>query len=154
MNAWGVRLSSSARNIVLVCSLIVITSGLAWMVLGGMVDMQDYGDPLHVLRHRMLVLHGIAAFILVWMAGRLSNLHQQGNWRANRNRRNGLLLTAVLALLGISGLCLYYPPHEDWHAPISQLHQGLGIVLALLFPAHLWAARTLRRLRNHPDSAR
>ena len=51
----------------------------------------------------------IAAFILVWMTGRLSNLHQQGNWRAHRNRRNGLLLTAVLALLALSGIGLYYP---------------------------------------------
>ncbi len=154
MNAWGLRLSPTARNTVLLCSLIVIISGIAWMVLGTMVDMQNYSDPLHTLRHRMLVLHGITAYMLVWMAGRLSNLHQQGNWRAHRNRRNGLLLTVVLALLAISGLCLYYPPHEDWHARISQLHQALGIMLALLLPAHLLAARALRKLRSRPDNAR
>jgi hypothetical protein len=84
----------------------------------------------------------------------LSNLHQQGNWRAHRNRRNGLLLTAVLALLAVSGMCLYYPPHEDWREAISQLHQGLGIALALLLPMHLLAARALRRVRTHPGSAR
>lgn len=154
MNTWGVRMSPSARNTVLLGSLIVIASGIAWMVLGKMIDPQDYADPLYTLRHRMLVLHGIAAYVLVWMAGRLSNLHQQGNWRAHRNRRNGLLLTAVLALLAITGLCLYYPPHEDWHETISLLHQGLGITLALLLPLHLFAARSLRRLRNHPDNAR
>lgn len=154
MNTWGVRLSPSARNTVVLCSLFVIGSGMAWMVLGWLVDAQDYADPLHTLRHRMLVTHGIAAYVLVWMAGRLSNLHQQGNWRAHRNRRNGLLLTAVLALLGVSGLCLYYPPHEDWHTTISLLHQGLGITLALLLPLHLFAARALRRLRIHPDNAR
>lgn len=153
MNTWGVRLSASARNTVLLCSLLVIVSGVAWMVLGGVVDEQDYTDPLHTLRHRMLVLHGITAYALLWMVGRLSNLHQQGNWRAHRNRGNGLLLTAVLALLTVSGLCLYYPPHEDWHTTISLLHQGLGITLALLLPLHLLAARALR-LRTHPDSAR
>jgi hypothetical protein len=154
MNTWGVHLSPFARNTVLLCSLLVIVSGVAWMVLGWLVDAQDYADPLHTLRHRMLVLHGIAAYVLVWMAGRLSNLHQQGNWRAHRNRGNGLLLTAVLALLAVSGLCLYYPPHEDWHEAISQLHQGLGIALALLLPLHLLAARALRKVRTHPDSAR
>ncbi|MBU1215679.1 MAG: hypothetical protein KKF58_01525 [Gammaproteobacteria bacterium] len=154
MNAWGVRLSSSARNTVLLCSLLVIASGAAWMILGGMVDTQNYADPLHTIRHRMLVLHGVAAYVLVWMAGRLSSLHQQGNWRAHRNRRNGALLTAVLALLAVSGLCLYYPPHEDWREAISQLHQGLGIALALLLPLHLLAARALRRVRTRPDSAR
>jgi hypothetical protein len=154
MNTWGVRLSPFARNAVLLCSLFVIASGVAWMVLGQLVDTQDYNDPLHTLRHRMLVTHGIAAYVLVWMAGRLSNLHQQGNWRAHRNRGNGLLLTAVLALLGLSGLCLYYPPHEDWHGTISLLHQGLGIALALLLPLHLLAARALRRVRNRPDNAR
>ncbi|GAB5605613.1 cytochrome b/b6 domain-containing protein [Sideroxyarcus sp. TK5] len=154
MNSWGVRLSPFARNTVLICSLVVIASGMAWMVLGWQADEQDYTDPLHTLRHRMLVLHGIAAYVMVWMVGRLSNLHQQGNWRAHRNRGNGLLLTAVLALLAISGLCLYYPPHEDWRESISQWHQGLGIALALLLPFHLLAASTLRRLRNHPDNAR
>lgn len=154
MNTWGVRLSPFARNTVLLCSLLVIASGMAWMALGWLVDEQDYADPLHTLRHRMLVLHGITAYALVWMAGRLSNLHQQGNWRAHRNRRNGLLLTAVLALLAVSGLCLYYPPHEDWHETISGLHQGLGIALALLLPLHLLAARALRRIRTRPDNAR
>ncbi|MDD2701091.1 MAG: hypothetical protein PHH36_07605 [Sideroxydans sp.] len=154
MNAWGVRLSPAARRTVLLCSIVVIASGIAWMVLGGLVDEQNYSDPLHTLRHRMLVLHGVAAYVLVWMAGRLSNLHQQGNWRAHRNRGNGLLLTAVLALLAVSGLCLYYPPHEDWHETISRLHQGLGIALTLLFPLHLLVARTLRRLKNHPGNAR
>lgn len=154
MNTWGVRLSPFARNTVLLCSLLVIASGVAWMVLGGLMDEQDYTDPLHTLRHRMLVLHGITAYALLWMVGRLSNLHQQGNWRAHRNRLNGLLLTAVLALLAVSGLCLYYPPHEDWREAISQLHQGLGIALAMLLPLHLLAARALRRVRTHPDTAR
>ncbi len=154
MNAWGVRLSPSARHTVLIGSLFVIASGIAWMALGWMVDAQDYADPLHTLRHRILVLHGITAYVLVWMAGRLSNLHQQGNWRAHRNRGNGLLLSTTLALLAVSGLCLYYPPHEDWLASISQLHQILGIVLALLLPLHLLAASALRRLRMHPDNAR
>jgi cytochrome b561 len=154
MNTWGVRLSNTARNTVLLCSLIVIASGVAWMVLGWLVDAQDYTDPLHTLRHRMLVLHGITAYVLVWIAGRLSSLHQQGNWRAHRNRRNGLMLTAVLALLAVSGLCLYYPPHEDWRETISQLHQGLGIALALLLPLHLLAARALRRISSRPDNAR
>lgn len=154
MNTWGLHLSPSARNTVLLCSLTVFLSGVIWMVLGAMMDAQDYNDPLQTLRHRMLVLHGVAAYILVWMAGRLSNLHQQGNWRAHRNRKNGLMLTAVLALLAISGLCLYYPPHEDWHAGISQLHQGLGIMLALLLPAHVFAASALRKLRSRPDNAR
>lgn len=154
MNTWGVRLSPFARNTVLLCSLLVIASGIAWMVLGWLIDEHDYTDPLRTLRHRMLILHGITAFILVWMASRLSSLHQQGNWRAHRNRGNGLLLTAVLALLAISGLCIYYPPHEDWLATISQLHQALGIALALLLPLHLLAARALRRIRSYPDSAR
>lgn len=154
MNTWGVRLSHTARNTVLLFSLVVIVSGLSWMVLGGMADEQDYADPLHTWRHRALVLHGIAAYLLLWIMGRLSTLHQQGNWRARRNRWNGLLLSLVLGLLAISGLCLYYPPHEDWHSTISQLHQALGIALALLLPAHLLTARALRRLRSGPDNAR
>jgi O-antigen/teichoic acid export membrane protein len=154
MNAWGLRLSHAARNTVLLGSLIVIVSGIAWMILGLLVDGLDYADPLHTWRHRALVLHGVAAYLLLWIMGRLSNLHQQGNWRAHRNRMNGLMLSMALGMLAISGLCLYYPPQEDWHTAISLLHQALGIALVLLLPLHLLSARALRRVRNRPDNAR
>lgn len=154
MSAWGMHLSPSARRQVLTACGLVALSGVLWIVIGWNLDADDYSSPLRAWRHRTLVLHGLAAYLLLWMAGRLYALHQQGNWRAQRNRGSGLALSAALALLAGSGLMLYYPPHEDWREAISLAHQILGGVMLLSLLLHVLAAKRLRRFRKRPDSGR
>jgi len=164
MSAWGMHLSHSARRQVQTAVWLVMLSGVLWIALGWMLNADDYSDPLRAWRHRVLVLHGVAAYLLLWIAGRLYALHQQGNWRARRNRSSGLILSAALLLLAGSGLTLYYPSHEDWRDAFSLLHQILGISLTLLLPLHVWLGKQVRlKLRhqhqaitpvnNRPDSA-
>lgn len=145
---WGMHLGPSARRQVLAAVWLVILSGAMWMMLGWYLDADDFTDPLRSWRHRVLVMHGISAYVLLWIAGRLFSLHQQGNWQAKRNRASGLGLSVALLLLAASGLTLYYPPHEDWRDAISMLHQALGATLVLLLPLHVWLARKSRRQRR------
>jgi hypothetical protein len=146
------HLGPSARRQVLAALWLVALSGVLWIVIGWNLDADDYSDPLRVWRHRVLVLHGVAAYLLLWIAGRLYTLHQQGNWQARRNRASGLAMSSVLLLLAGSGLTLYYPPHEDWRDAFSVLHQVLGVALGLLLPLHVWLARKDRRQRRSPPS--
>lgn len=154
MSAWGMHLGQSARRQILAVCWLVALSGALWIVLGWLSDPEDYLDPLRAWRHRTLVLHGIAAYAVLWVTGRLFTLHQQGNWRAQRNRASGLILSFVLLSLAGSGLTLYYPPHEEVRDILSFAHQILGVLLALSLPLHVVAAKRLRRLRKHPDNAR
>lgn len=147
MSSWGMHLSASARRQLLTACWLVILSGLLWIGLGWSLDPEDYTSPLRVWRHRILVTHGVAAYALLWVTGRLFALHQQGNWRAQRNRASGLILSGALLLLAASGLTLYYPPHEDWRDGFSLLHQMLGTSLAALLPLHVWLGRKSRRER-------
>lgn len=149
MSAWGMHLAPSARRQVLAACGLVILSGVLWIVIGWNLDARDYSDPLRGWRHRVLVLHGVAAYVLLWIVGRLYALHQQGNWRAQRNRASGLAMSVALLVLAGSGLALYYPPHEDWRDAFSMLHQALGVALALLLPLHVWLARKDRRRRHN-----
>jgi len=148
MNAWGMHLGPSARRQVLAACGLVILSGVLWIVIGWNLDAEDYSDPLRTWRHRVLVLHGVAAYVLLWIVGRLYALHQQGNWRAQRNRASGLAMSVALLVLAGSGLTLYYPPHEDWRDAFSMLHQVLGVSLVLLLPLHVWLARKDRQRRR------
>jgi uncharacterized membrane protein len=146
------HLDPSARRQVLAACGIIALSGVAWMVIGWNLDAADYSNPLRTWRHRALVLHGVAAYALLWIAGRLYALHQQGNWRAQRNRASGLGLSLALLLLAASGLTLYYPPHEDWRDAFSMLHQILGAALVLLIPLHVWLGKKGRQQRRkHAD---
>lgn len=149
MSAWGMHLSPSARRQVLAACGLVALSGVLWIVIGWNLDAEDYSDPLRAWRHRVLVLHGVAAYVLLWIVGRLYTLHQQGNWRAQRNLASGLGLSVALLLLAGSGLTLYYPPHEDWRDAFSLLHQVVGVALVLLLPLHVWLARKDRRRRRN-----
>lgn len=149
MSAWGMHLSPSARRQVLAACGLVALSGVLWIVIGWNLDAEDYSDPLRAWRHRVLVLHGVAAYVLLWIVGRLYTLHQQGNWRAQRNRASGMGLSVALLLLAGSGLTLYYPPHEDWRDALSLLHQVVGVALVLLLPLHVWLARKDRRRRRN-----
>lgn len=142
------QLGSSARRQVLAACWLVALSGLLWIILGWNLEAEDYNNPLRSWRHRALVLHGVAVYGLLWITGRLYALHQQSNWRAQRNRASGLVLSLVLLILAGSGLTLYYPPHEDWRDGFSWLHQGLGVALVVLLPLHIWLGKRNRRLRH------
>lgn len=148
MSAWGVRLGSRVRWLVLAACWLAILSGLLWICLGWVVNPEDFADPLRGWRHRLLVLHGLSAYVLLWVAGSLLVLHQMGNWRARRNRASGLALSGALLLLALSGLTLYYPPHEDWRDIFSLSHQMLGVVIALLVPLHVWLGKKTRPVRH------
>ena len=145
MSAWGVRLGPQARMQVLLACWLAILSGLLWIVLGWELDPEDFTSPVRTWRHRLLVLHGVAAYALLWVAGRLFALHLQGNWRAGRNRASGIVLSGSLLLLASTGLSLYYPPHDDWRDAFSLFHQILGSSVALALPLHVWLGRKARR---------
>lgn len=149
MNSWGRHLGASARRQLLTACWLVIVSGLLWIGLSWSLDPENYTGPLRVWRHRVLVAHGIAAYGLLWVSGRLFAFHQQGNWRAQRHRASGLALSGALLLLAASGLTLYYPPHEDWRDTFSLVHQILGASLAALLPLHSWLGKKTRLARLH-----
>ena len=153
MSSWGVRLGSHTRWLVQGVCWAAILSGLFWIGLGWGLDPEDFANPLRGWRHRLLVLHGTAAYVLLWVTGSLLTLHQIGNWRARRNRANGLALTGMLLLLALSGLTLYYPPHEDWRDAFSLFHQMLGFTLALLVPLHVWLGKRTRKKRHSAAQA-
>ena len=89
MSNWGVRLGTRTRWLVQAACWAAILSGLLWIVLGWGLNPEDYTHPLRSWRHRLLVAHGITAYVLLWVTGSLLVLHQMGNWRARRNRASG-----------------------------------------------------------------
>ena len=153
MSAWGMHLGPQARRQVLSASWLVILSGVLWIAPDWYLDAEDYTDPLRAWRHRVLVLHGISAYVLLWITGRLYSSHQHGNWRAQRNRASGMALSGALLLLASSGLTLYYPPHEDWRDALGVFHQALGLALGLLLSLHVWLAKKYRQ-RQHATKYR
>lgn len=99
-------------------------------------------DPTE--RASLLVkLHGIAAaFALVWFGSILST-HVRVAWQRKRNRVSGLLALVMMALLGLSGLGLYYADYDsrEW---VHDVHVWVGAVALLMLPVHVVLGRMKR----------
>ncbi|PKO84942.1 MAG: hypothetical protein CVU17_01865 [Betaproteobacteria bacterium HGW-Betaproteobacteria-11] len=144
----GLSISQNYRRLIYAAVGLVALSGLGWIALGFSLDAEDFSDPLRLWRHRLLVVHGCGAYLLLWLAGSLFPQHQWGAWKARRNRGSGTALSAALFLLAASGLLLYYPAADDWHNANSFVHQIIGGMLVFLLPLHI----ILGRRRRHASA--
>lgn len=88
----------------------------------------------------MLVTHGISAYCLMLAFGAVMPGHIRAAWNTHRNRISGGLVTAVMTLLLISGLGLYYGT-EDIHESILWLHWVVGFALIPALPLHILIGR-------------
>lgn len=140
----GLAISRNYRRLIYAATTFIAVTGLCWIVLGFLLDPEDFSDPMRLWRHRLLVAHGCAAYLLLWLAGSLFPQHQWGGWKARRNRASGTTLTATLLLLAVSGLMLYYPPSADWRDAGSLVHQVGGGLLVFMLPLHVVLGRRRR----------
>ena len=94
---------------------------------------------LSVENHSILIVHGFAAYFFVLLFGAMMPNHIKAGWKNKRNRISGGLMVAVMSLLLISGLFLYYG-NETRDAALW-VHWVIGCCLVLLFPLHFIRGR-------------
>ena len=94
---------------------------------------------LSVENHSILIVHGFAAYFFVLLFGAMMPNHIKAGWKTKRNRLSGGLMVAVMSMLLISGLFLYYG-NETRDAALW-VHWVIGGGLVLLFPLHFIRGR-------------
>ena len=94
---------------------------------------------LAVENHSILIVHGFAAYFFVLLFGAMMPNHIKAGWKNKRNQLSGGLMVAVMTLLLISGLFLYYG-NETRDAALW-VHWVIGCGLVLLFPLHFIRGR-------------
>ena len=123
--------------------VLLLASGAAWLLL-------HYGNPSelpHPLEAWSLRLHGLAAFAALFMFGLLAAAHVPRGWRATargrgrRQRRWGLALCVLAALLVVSAYLLYYFAPENVRPILGSAHSAAGGAMALALWAHRRAGR-------------
>lgn len=116
----------------------LVLTGLVWLALDQWVRVAgDFGSEHHPSQRWMLIVHAVAAYGFLFVAGSLVSVHIPLGWRLGRNRTNGVMLCLVSFVLAISALGLYYVGSEALRGWLSLLHWilGLGIAPALLIHA-------------------
>lgn len=131
---------------VLTLSLLVAT-GLTWMLVDARIDPADFESTWRTWRHRLLVSHGLLAYLALWLAGSLLPHHQITGWRLRHRRASGGVLTVSLLGLSATALGLYYPPGDAARELFAWVHQALGLALVPAVAWHLASAkdRSLQR---------
>lgn len=116
----------------------LLGSGLAWLVFDKWVRVAgEFGPEHHRAQHMVLIAHGVAAYLFLLLAGALIPVHVKFGWTTKKNLVSGLALAAILGLLGLTALGLYYIADEDVRAWSSLVHWVVGIASTAALLVHV-----------------
>jgi hypothetical protein len=112
---------------------VLLLTGIYWAML-------HYGGlHAYVSEPFLMKLHGAAAMVLLVAIGSVLPAHVPTGWITKRSRTSGTTVLAGCAVLAITGYLLYYAGNETVRDAASYVHLALGVVLPLVFGAHLQA---------------
>jgi hypothetical protein len=100
------------------------------------------GELPHPSEPWMMRLHGLAAMTALFVFGVLAAGHVPHGWRVTHGRRLhtqrrlGMGLVVLGALLAASGYALYYFVPENARPVVGWLHSGAGVLMALALVWH------------------
>ncbi|MDP2228984.1 MAG: hypothetical protein Q8J78_16080 [Moraxellaceae bacterium] len=129
------------RRSLYVLMLLLVGSGVLALYAEFLLATQD--DIFQVAwAHANMALHGTVAMVALILLGMIGQAHVLPRWQGLRNRRSGIWLGAVLALLALSGAGLYYLRGDTVRDFNEWLHLATGFVLPILL---CWHARERQR---------
>ena len=136
----------------------LLVTGLAWLALDrGVRVAGDFGPEHHPAEHWMLIVHGIAAYLFLLVAGALIPVHVKLGWSIDRNRVSGVTLASILGLLALTALGLYYLGDDALRGWSSTAHWLAGLVALPALVIHVIRGRrsaTPRRAKSPPRRGR
>ena len=111
-------------------------SGVGWLVFHYFLRLaSEFGEMPHPLEAWWLRLHGAGAFAGLWLIGLLWAIHLVPGWKSRR-RPSGVVLSALTAVLVLSGYLLYYAGGDRVHAVVALAHWLVGLALPLPLLLH------------------
>jgi len=93
------------------------------------------------LRIAVAAMHTTVAFLMLMLLGALLGIHARAGLRQRRNVRSGLGLVAVMGMLMVTAVGVYYLGDEQAAAIAALAHLVAGGGAPLLFGYHAWAGR-------------
>ncbi len=133
------------RALYLVCGVLFVTGAL-WALIHylpvqlGLDERASMADAVVAMK-----VHGAAAMLVLVLIGTVLPRHVQQGLKNARNRRTGVGMLSVFAVLSVSGYFLYYAGSEEFRSFNSWLHLAAGLALPAMVFAHV--ARRVRAIR-------
>ena len=124
-----------------VSGALLLATGSVWLALHYSIGAGAGGLP-HPLETWSLRLHGLAAFAGLFVLGVLAAAHIPQGWRLSQRRRwagqrrSGVLLCVIGALLVLTGYLLYYFASEAVRPALGWAHALVGVGMGVLIASH------------------
>ena len=142
------RLPRWHRRTIYALTLVLIASGVAWVV--ACYAFASPGDPTpapHPLAGPLLAAHGIAAYVALVVYALVGHAHLRTGWRVPMLRSAGIALLSTLTVLALTGIGFYYVAAEDAVPVIRWTHVAAGALLPCWLALHIVRGRRVTRRR-------
>ena len=140
------RLSPRQRTATYVALVAAWTSGALWLLFHYFLQRQgEFALEPHPLEHWWLRLHGLCAFVLLWLGGMLWTQHVRHGLGWPQRRSSGLAILIAFCALAASGYLLYYADEGTFRDAAGVVHWALGLALMIPVVAHALPSFKARR---------
>lgn len=127
---------------------ILWVSGSAWLVLQLFFrTTNEFGTVPHPWQPPLLVVHGVAALLTLFLVGWVAGSHVEARWRFSSNRNSGIALLTLALLLGLTGFASYYVTDESVRAGTATIHEVLGAIALIPVVVH-WLGQRRKKLKQ------
>lgn len=117
-------------------------TGVVFFVLNTWVRVAgDFGPEKHPAQFKVLVIHGVSAFVMLMLLGAVFFNHVPLGWRSKRLRYIGLSLLSFASIQIVTALFLYYLANETVREWAMYVHLLTGLFLPLLLLIHVRMAK-------------
>ena len=141
MNPPVNRLARWQRLTLYLTGALLTLSGTLWLVVHYSVG-AGAGELPHPLESWMIRLHGLAAFVGLFVLGVLAASHVPHGWRVTHRhhwttqRATGVALCTLTVLLAVTGYLLYYFAPEPVRPALGWTHELIGLAAGAVIVFH------------------
>ncbi len=124
-------------------------SGIIWLLLHyyGQIE-GEFGPQTNPFEPWVLRLHGLVLIPALLGFGGLFVVHMPKGWKNKHQRNIGTGLTAIVAILILSGYLLYYVGSEALRDWTSLIHWAIGLTLPAIFIWHYLGHKPKKARKN------
>jgi hypothetical protein len=137
----ALRLNPRFRFALYAAFSVLFLTGCGWLLADRIKDGSLNSEAWQAASANLLMLHGGAAMATLMLLGALAPLHIQRAWRSERNRLTAVCMLTFNSLLVVTSFGLYYAGADILRTWSSNIHEGVGLGLPLLFLIHVLAGR-------------